>query len=174
MYLLSEIPIVLQGGLTLVRASRAGDETAVTSLLDSGADPHFKDIVRIGPRLHVRRIYRRTCTCTRTRICTKKYADCIFAGYIHVHVHVHILVPRNTLTACSQDIYMYMYTYICRYMYSTGHVELKREPLITREYWALDLQGRGLKYEDSNTQGFEGLWKLSMCSRDTGCWALKS
>ena len=36
----------LQDGLSLVSASRTGDEATVTSLLDSGADPHFRDIVR--------------------------------------------------------------------------------------------------------------------------------
>ena len=38
--------VVLQDGLSLVSASRTGEETTVTSLLDSGADPHFRDIVR--------------------------------------------------------------------------------------------------------------------------------
>ena len=38
--------IVLQDGLSLVSASRTGEEATVTSLLDSGADPHFRDIVR--------------------------------------------------------------------------------------------------------------------------------
>ena len=38
--------IVLQDGLSLVSASRTGDEATVTALLDSGADPDFKEIVR--------------------------------------------------------------------------------------------------------------------------------
>ena len=38
--------IVLQDRLSLVSASRTGEEATVTSLLDSGADPHFRDIVR--------------------------------------------------------------------------------------------------------------------------------
>ena len=38
--------IVLQDGLSLVSASRTGEEATVTSLLDSGADPLFRDTVR--------------------------------------------------------------------------------------------------------------------------------
>ena len=38
--------IVQQDRLSLVSASGTGDETTVTALLDSGADPDFKDIVR--------------------------------------------------------------------------------------------------------------------------------
>ena len=43
--------IVLQDRLSLVSASRTGDETTVISLLDSGADPDFKDIVRKESRI---------------------------------------------------------------------------------------------------------------------------
>ena len=39
-------PIAIQDSLSLVNASRTGEQTTVTSLLDSGADPHFEDIVR--------------------------------------------------------------------------------------------------------------------------------
>ena len=42
---LSELT-VLQDRLSLVRASRTGKKAMVTSLLDSGTDPDFKDIVR--------------------------------------------------------------------------------------------------------------------------------
>ena len=38
--------IVLQDGLSLVTASRTGDEGTVASLLDSGADSYFRNIVR--------------------------------------------------------------------------------------------------------------------------------
>ena len=38
--------IVLQDRLSLVSTSRTGEEATVASLLDSGADPHFRDIVR--------------------------------------------------------------------------------------------------------------------------------
>ena len=37
---------VLQDRVSLVSASRTGEETTVTSLLDSGVDPDFRDIVR--------------------------------------------------------------------------------------------------------------------------------
>ena len=43
--------------------------------------------------------------------------------------------------------------------YSTGHTELKRESLITRKCWVLDLRGRGLECEYSNAQMFEGWCK---------------
>ena len=38
--------IVLQNRLSLEKASRTEDEATVTSLLDSGTDPDFRDIVR--------------------------------------------------------------------------------------------------------------------------------
>ena len=43
--------VVLQDRLSLVSASRTGEEATVTSLLDSGADPHFRDIVRKESRI---------------------------------------------------------------------------------------------------------------------------
>ena len=43
--------LVLQDGLSLVSASRTGEEATVTSLLDSGADPHFRNIVRKESRI---------------------------------------------------------------------------------------------------------------------------
>ena len=47
---LSEL-IVLQDRHSLVSASRRGDEATVTSLLDSGADPDFNEIVRKESRI---------------------------------------------------------------------------------------------------------------------------
>ena len=43
--------VILQDRLSLVSASRTGEEATVTALLDSGADPHFRDIVRKESRI---------------------------------------------------------------------------------------------------------------------------
>ena len=90
--------VVLQDGHSLVSASRTGEEATVASLLDSGADPHFRDIVRknqeFGARDSIHSVlgiqHVKHCRKLQERFQAARKLVCKATLLLHIHVYYRI------------------------------------------------------------------------------------